>query len=135
MLVSDYFQSVPYDKEMSTIWHSIFGRPMLVPSFLVEHLLKAKERNTDPDIITEFGQDVNDILKEAHIIVASREQEQTDVHNLFLVHNTPGQNKVKYLSLIMSEECPFRCAYCIHFANSKHYYNLEKMMLGGEFEI
>ena len=128
MLVSDYFQSVPYDKEMFTIWHSIFGRPMLVPSFLVEHLLKAKEQNTDPDITTEFGQDVYDALEEAHIIVTSKEQEQTDVHNLFLAHNTPGQNKVKYLSLIMSEECPFRCTYCIHFANSKHYYNPEKMM-------
>lgn len=128
MLVSDYFQSVPYDKELSTIWHSIFGRPMLVPGFLVDHLLNAREQKIDPDIITEFDKEVFDILEEAHIIVSSKKQEEADIHNLFLTHNNRGQNKVKYLSLIMSEECPFRCTYCIHFANSKHYYNPEKMM-------
>lgn len=128
MLVSNYFQHVPYDEESSTIWHSIFGRPMLVPSFLVEQLQKAKEQGTDPNIATEFDQDVYDALKEAHIIVTSKAQEKKDIHNLFLAHNKLDQNKVKYLSLIMSEECPFRCTYCIHFANSKHYYNPEKMM-------
>lgn len=128
MLVSDYFQSVPYDDDMSTIWHSVFGRPMLVPNFLANHLLDTKQQNVDIDIAAEYDQDISDTLEEAHIIVASREQEQADIHNLFLTHNKPDQNKVKYLSLIMSEECPFRCTYCIHFANSKHYYNAEKMM-------
>ncbi len=128
MFVSDFFHTHPYDTERSTIWHSVFGRPMLVPNVLLHCLLVSRENNLDTKISELYGDDVSEILKEAHIIIDSKEQEQNDIQKLFESHNEPGKNKVKYLSLIMSEECPFRCTYCIHFANSKHYYNPEKMM-------
>ena len=128
MLVSDYLQSVPYENELSIIWHSVFGRPMLVSRELVDHLQHTRDIGISPNVAKVFGQDTSDTLKEAHIIITSKKQEKQDIDNLFLTHNKPERSKVKYLSLIMSEECPFRCTYCIHFANSKHYYNSEKMM-------
>lgn len=128
MFVSDYFHAHPYNDDHSTIWHSIFGRPMLVPVILVNHLFNNRESNLDPRIAEVYGDEVYGILKEAHIIIDSKEQEQKDIRDLFEIHNQANRSKVKYLSLIMSEECPFRCTYCIHFANSRHYYNPEKMM-------
>lgn len=128
MLVSNYFHLIQYDDENSTIWHSVFGRPMLVPNILSDHLMNSRNNNADPEITKNFDEEVLDALLESHIVIDSKEQEQEDIETLFRTHNKPGSNKVKYLSLIMSEECPFRCKYCIHFANSKHYYNPEKMM-------
>ncbi len=128
MLVSNYTQVFSHDDESSAIWHSVFGRPMLVPNILSDHLLNNRSKGLDPEIEQNFGKEVLDTLAEAHIIIDSKEQEQKDIDDLFDRHNPAGANKVKFLSLIMSEECPFRCTYCIHFASSKHYYNEEKMM-------
>ena len=128
MLVSRYIQSSQHDNEYSAIWHSVFGRPMFVSNAFAKYLLKSRSKNKDPEIEAIFGKEAFDTLVEAHIIIWSEEQEQKDIDNLFFCHNKMGKNKVKYLSLIMCEECPFRCTYCIHFANSKHYYSKEKMM-------
>lgn len=128
MFVSEYLHTHSYGDERSTIWHSVFGRPMLIPDVLVNHLLNSRNDNLDPKIAELYDGEVFETLREAHVIIDSKEQEQADIQELFKTHNQPGKSKVKALSLIMSEECPFRCKYCIHFANSKHYYNPEKMM-------
>lgn len=151
--VSRYLKTIPYDEETSIIWHSIFGRPMLVSNFLVENLV-----GTPPgqlfDSVKVFGQYKKDCLGcvqitdhlvkqtiddlvDAHILnfaYDAMDPEKADVEELFCKHNPQcvrdnnGTSKVRSLSLIMSEECQFRCKYCIHFANSKHYYNPEKFM-------
>ena len=128
MIVSDYMQAIPYDENLSIVWHSVFGRPMLISNNLLNHLRFKRKQHQDPEITKRFNEDTLETLLESHLVVSSRAQEESDIHNLFITHNQKGQNKVKYLSLIMSEECPFRCTYCIHFANAKHYYNPEKMM-------
>ena len=100
---------------------------MLVPNELVEFLAHHQILNIEIGE-SDLDDETYDTLVEAHILVLSHEQEEKDIKDLYLIHNKPGASKVKSLSLIMSEECPFRCTYCIHFANSKHYYNPEKMM-------
>ena len=128
MVVSDYMQSIPYEDNTSIVWHSVFGRPMLISNNLLNHLESKRRRQQDPEITKRFDKNALRILMESHLVVISKTQEESDIYDLFAIHNNKNHNKVKYLSLIMSEECPFRCTYCIHFANSKHYYNPEKMM-------
>lgn len=131
MLVSKYTQYLPQDDDTTVIWHSVFGRVMQIPSQLADYL-KSSQGLSSHDFAKSFGKETLAILREAHIIVSSAKQERADIDDLFFKHNQERKSKVKYLSLIMSDECPFRCVYCIHFANSKHYYNQEKMM---SFEI
>lgn len=136
--VSKYFQAIDYDDESNAIWHSIFGRPMLCSKQLSKRLLRiANSESRFIDLCEFFGSDfgidenIEEIisdLREAHIINATEEQENEDLRELYDIHNPTGANKVRYLSLIMSEECNFRCKYCIHFANSKHQYNPTKFM-------
>lgn len=131
MLVSKYTQYLPQSDGSIVIWHSVFGRVMQLPDQLADYLKNSRIVDSN-DFIENFGEDAFKILADAHILINSSEEEQIDIDNLFVKHNPKHKSKVKALSLIMSEECPFRCVYCIHFANSKHYYNKEKMMT---FEI
>lgn len=131
MLVSKYTQYLPQIDGSTVVWHSVFGRVMQLPDQLADYLMDTCSFN-NLDFTETFGEDALTVLSDAHILIHSIEQEQADINNLFVKHNPQHKSKVKALSLIMSEECPFRCVYCIHFANSKHYYNKEKMMT---FEI
>ena len=127
MLVSKYTQYLPQEDDTTVIWHSVFGRVMQLQDELADYLRDTEDFD-EYDFIETFDEDTFTILADAHILIDSVEQEQTDIDSLFIKHNPEHTSKVKFLSLIMSEECPFRCVYCIHFANSKHYYNKEKMM-------
>ena len=132
--VSRFMQSISYDDDFSIIWHALYGNPMVVSKSLAESLESIKnsaaimEYKDDPD-----SAEYKKALKSAHILIRHPVEDDTAMNELYRLHNRKqGEisfpNKAKYLSLIMSEECPFRCKYCIHFANSKHYYNQEKMM-------
>ncbi len=131
MLVSKYTQYLSLNDDSTVIWHSVFGCAMQIPDRLTCYLKDSHSFN-DYDFIEVFGEGAFEALVDARILIYSAEQEQADIDTLFTKHNPRNKSKIKYLSLIMSEECPFRCVYCIHFANSKHYYNKEKMMT---FEI
>lgn len=143
-MISRYFQGIAYDEDRSIIWHSVFGRPTLVTNNLVKILSRyAKNRNRF-DLEDLFGigclknKQTASIIKnlaDAHILLMSYnpfvsydEQETLDIQNIFIMHNLSQKRKVKSLSLIMSEECNFRCWYCNQFASSRHYYDDEKMM-------
>lgn len=116
----------------------IFWTPLLCPKRLAIKIARiANSENRLIDLPDFFGGDFksnSDIdgiisdLREAHIFNNSEQQENMDIDALHEKHNPVGVNKVRYLSLIMSEECNFRCRYCIHFANSKHQYNPAKFM-------
>lgn len=127
MVVSKYVYFLSKDKKPTVIWHSIYGRVMQIPKDLAIYLKEAKEFNKE-NFTKTFDIESYDFLKKNHILIESAKEDDNCLKKLFEVHNVHKVNKVKYLSLIMSEECPFRCSYCIHFANSKHYYNKEKMM-------
>lgn len=139
--VSRFFQSIPYDINSSIIWHSIFGRPMLVGRGFADFLRKHSEDSTFFTYDEFFGKgfekdeaiiDAIDSLSEAHILLNTRDildsKEKKDIDSLHSKYDLYCVNKIENLSLIMSEECPFRCKYCIHFANSEHQHNPEKMM-------
>ena len=129
MLVSKYTQFSKHDNDTTAIWHSVFGRPMLVPNILAEHLIRCRLKRKDPEIIENFGEEILETLSEAHIVINSVDEENNDIERLHSKHDSLyNKSKIKYLSLIMCEECPFRCKYCIHFANAEHRYNKEKMM-------
>lgn len=129
MFVSRYTQHLRQDDDTVVIWHSIFGRVMQVPDQFASFLEETDSNEINHEEFEDlFGEEAWDTLVEAHILIDSVDQEQADIDSLFTKHNPMRKSKVKALSLIMSEECPFRCVYCIHFANSGHYYNKEKMM-------
>lgn len=117
LTVSRYVHTLDYDDEHLIIWHSIFGRPMLISRDWRE---KFENDELDEDCIFK--------LRQAYFIKDRFEDEDRGVRDLFLTHNSDGCDKVKYLSLIMSEACNFRCKYCIHFANSEHQHNSEQLM-------
>lgn len=138
MIISRYVNFSEQDEEMSYIWHSIFGNPIMASKKLAD-FLKRKQGGIDKEIsITEMTdlfeintQDALEILQQLrddHFVVGSKFIERSEISQLFEIHNQPGRNKVKYLSLIMSEECNFRCKYCIHFSNSNHAFDKEKFM-------
>ena len=138
MIISRYVNISDQDEDVSYIWHSVFGNPTMVSKKLAD-FLKRKQGTMEKEIsITEmtdlFGIDAQDALetiqqlRDDHFIIDSESIEQSKFSNLFETHNQSGRNKVKYLSLIMSEECNFRCKYCIHFSNSNHAFDKEKFM-------
>ena len=143
-MVSRYFQSIAYDKNSSIIWHSIFGRPTLVTNELAKTLSKYINDRHRFDLEDLFGigctrnkRTANLIrnLADAHILlmnydpfVSYDEQEALDIQNIFIMHNFSQKCKIKSLSLVVSEECNFRCQYCKRFADSRHSYGEEKIM-------
>lgn len=133
--VSQYLQTIPYDEDTSIVWHSIFGNPTLLSNILVDILEKA---SSDTDVSTIINQEISDgdttsakaieTLESLHFLITSPEDEKEKIRMLYQKHNQTPVNKVKNLSLIMSEECQFRCKYCIHFANSRHNCTSSKLM-------
>lgn len=137
MIVSRYIHSLRLDANCSVMWHSVFGRPIVYPEDFAKYLLEAQQQTTEFDCLAmnkkfdlddEYAASLISELIDAYVLVDSDEKEEQEINALFVKHNKPNANKVKSLSLIMSEECNFRCKYCIHFANSNHRYNPEKFM-------
>lgn len=141
IIASRYMQSIPYDESSSIIWHSIFGRPMLISNEIAEILSKYSENQEcfnindlfSPDYDKDEIKEATQLLCKANILLPGNTtsegyNEDYYIEKIFEKHNVSAGNKIKNLSLIMSEECPFRCKYCIHFANSNHQYNPEKKM-------
>ena len=88
LFVSKYYQSIPYDDESAIIWHSIFGRPMLVSNELVTALKKG----APVDIKKVFGNTYKksstvkkavDALTNAHILIGSEQLEEMEIKRLF----------------------------------------------------
>ena len=136
MFVSQYLQAIPYGDDFYIIWHAVFGCPTLCLHDLVDKLLAAKARRSKVDPWSLMSDDwpaadkaaaIDDLVK-MHILIDSRSQGFADMYDLHLNYDRAGANKVRYLSLIMSEECNFRCRYCIHFANAAHQFNPAKLM-------
>lgn len=123
--VKSPFLQVVQNGDRAVIWHSLFGYPNIVtgetlrfldlfrtPQTLCSQMRKGEEFDEEElQVIEELfrrsflvspGVDERAILKER---MRARE---ADILNGSLV---------KYLELIMSEECNFRCTYCIHFKN------------------
>ena len=127
MLISKFVNFLSKDKIDTVIWHSLYGRVMQIPDDLAIFLRRRGKFNLN-EFVDIFDKETLDFLIDNHIIIKSKKDDNDCLEKLFNIHNPQNRSKIKYLSLIMSEECPFRCTYCIHFANSKHYYSKEKMM-------
>ena len=129
--ISRYLQSINIDRAQAAIWHSIFGQPMCCPVKLASELKKLvlhNHREVDEaklfSLMSDCGlddiQEVVSDLRNAHLINETDLDERLQIQSIHKEHDWIGRNKVKYLSLIMSEDCNFRCRYCIHFANARH---------------
>lgn len=138
-MISRYFQAIPYDEGSAIIWHSIFGRPMLATKTQADFLQAHTSRSFGYEELFGDGYEKDKAavdaivaLSKARIMLTEWEvltgKEGRYICDLHREYDLSSGNKIKYLSLIMSEECNFRCKYCIHFANAEHQHNPTKMM-------
>ena len=67
MIVSDYMQSIPYEDNLSIVWHSVFGRPMLISNNLLNHLKFKRRQHQDPEITKRFDENALNTLLESHL--------------------------------------------------------------------
>ncbi|HVX58108.1 MAG TPA: radical SAM protein [Candidatus Saccharimonadales bacterium] len=116
------FVQVVQEGESAIIWHSLFGHPKVVTTDVVEFLDGFSEPSTLREQLGEVSADEAEALSElvegfflvppdfsdrAFLEARMRERE---------AGITDG-SRIDFLELIMSEECNFRCTYCIHFNN------------------
>lgn len=105
------------------VWHSLFGRPQIVPTETLGFIDLFSEPST---MRTQLGDNLTDedinvlaeLLRcrflipehfdERKFLASKMMERESEIANGSLIDN---------LSLIMSEECNFRCDYCIHFKN------------------
>ena len=117
------FVQVVRDGDFAVIWHSLFGYPKVVSAETLQFLELFSEPATIhsqlDDELTEENQEAIEELLRCYFLVP----EDFDDRD-FLKERMREREKgivsgslIDYLELIMSEECNFRCTYCIHFNN------------------
>ncbi len=121
--VKSPFVQVVQDGESAVIWHSLFGYPKIVSIGTLE-LLELFSKPTTihlqlGDELTEEDQEAIEELMRCYFLVSNNFDERA-----FLGKHMQEREKeiisgslIDYLELIMSEECNFRCTYCIYFNN------------------
>lgn len=122
---SNFIQTVQY-RNFSFIWHSLFGNLKIVPNKIVvlldkfrapKYLDEILSNETDIEIMTI----IEELLNYFYLIPVGFDE------RAFLTSKTTEReikitngSLIEYLGLIMSEDCNFRCIYCIHFSNLKN---------------
>jgi len=123
MVKSQFVQIIRYcDK--AVVWHSLFGYPKIVSEDTLELLDIFSTPHSIGTFLDEYdigenGEEVIHDLIESYYIVPKDFDERT-----FLAKITQEREQVIVeggligkLELTMTEECNFRCAYCVHFGN------------------
>lgn len=131
-IISPYTQFLPYDETRTIIWHAIYGHPMLVKKSLADRLKADIENELEVPVDQLLGEDgtreTREALWRANILGQIHFHGDGKIPEILSMNNDPEKCKVRALSLIMSEDCPYRCKYCIHFANAEHAYSGPKLM-------
>lgn len=123
ILVKSKFLQIVQNTNTAVIWHSLFGFPQIVSNETIEFIngflepITVRSKLGDKPTAEEMDV-VNNILNcyflipknfdEREYLTEIIEEREKDIVSGSLIDN---------LSLIMSEECNFRCVYCIHFNN------------------
>ena len=123
-LIKSNFLQIVKDDHQIIIWHSLFGKPKIITGTTLDFVnLFIKPRS------------LNSVLSEYKIDNQSRDTIRQLIIDYFLIpvgfnerellmqrvneckNNIISGSRIKYLELIVSEKCNYRCTYCIHFNN------------------
>lgn len=121
--VKSPFMQVVREGDSAVIWHSLFGNPKVVSVETIDFL---NEFSIPTRLLVALGQYISNIdigaieeLINGYFIVPDRFDEREFLNEKMREREQEIINgsRINYLELIMSEECNFRCVYCIHFNN------------------
>lgn len=122
---SEFIQTVQQGNIMF-IWHSLFGNLKIVPKKILTLLNKFRDPKCLNEILTskaniEAKTTVEELLNSFYIIPHGFNERAFLADKMIERENkiTNG-SLIDYLGLIVSEDCNFRCNYCIHFSNLKN---------------
>lgn len=137
-LIKSQFVQVVRDGDKAVIWHSLFGNPKIVSEETTTLLDIFSRPRQIYSVLGEYdvgenGEEYIQDLTASYYIIPKNFDERK-----FLAKHVQKREKsisdgslINYLELIMSEECNFRCTYCIHFNNletSSRIKNPKKLM-------
>lgn len=141
LIKSQFLQTVENNGE-AVIWHSLFGKPKIISIEMLEFIKIFSIPRTLVSIYEEYELNNNETTYLEEMIVDYFLISKGFDERLLLSDRIQKREQtitngslINYLSLIMSEECNFRCIYCIHFNNlatSRRIKNTKKFM---RFEI
>lgn len=130
------------DNGRAVIWHSLFGKPKIVSKDTLKFLnIFTMPRSLNSMFSEyEFEDDnklsIEELIKDYYLVPKGFNE------RIFLVEKMKTHEKsitdsslIDYLELIVSEECNFRCKYCIHFNNLKTSDRLKNQKKFMSFEV
>ncbi|KKT17001.1 MAG: arylsulfatase regulator (Fe-S oxidoreductase), partial [Parcubacteria group bacterium GW2011_GWC1_43_61] len=141
LIKSQFLQTVENNSE-AVIWHSLFGRPKIVSVQMLEFIRIFAIPQTLNLVYEEYEFDNNEMayLKEMivdYFLIPKGFDERSLLSKRMQKREQTITNGslINYLSLIVSEGCNFRCAYCIHFNNLETSHRIKNSKKFMQFEI
>lgn len=119
---SPYIQIVK-GGNLAVIWHSLFGYPKIISietfDFLEGFSFPNTIRSQFNDDLTEEDRKAIEELVSCYFLVPEDFNDRAFLKKNMRTREAEiiSGSLIDYLELIMSEECNFRCTYCIHFNN------------------
>ena len=137
---SQFIQKVE-SGDLAIVWHSLFGKPKFVSDGILKLLNFFSKPRTFGSFFSGYRLNKNDkshiyclntLIKNYYLVPEGHDErtllkERQEKYRRYINNGS----LVKYLELIISEECNFRCTFCIHFNNlttSNRLKNHRKMM-------
>lgn len=111
--LSHYTQIVDCGKDLYVAYHSLFGMPIIIDK-IARSVFKDYESpreqhpENDPRLSPELAEQLSYLIVEDDFDDRKLLQDRLDMNSQVLERG----ERVKYLSLITSESCNFRCSYC-----------------------
>jgi len=111
------------DGDSAAVWHSLFGYPKVVPAETLEFVESFSASKTIRsrlgDELTYENQEAIEELLRCYFLVPEDLDERAFLEERMREREAEimSGSLIDYLELIISEECNFRCTYCIHFNN------------------
>lgn len=126
VLIKSQFVQVIRNRDKAVIWHSLFGNPKIVSGETITLLNIFSNPRSLYSVLNEYDVGKNGEEAIQDLVVSNYLIPKDFDERKFLAKRMQEREKsiidgslIDYLELIMSEECNFRCTYCIHFNNLK----------------
>jgi uncharacterized protein len=121
LVKSDFAQRICGGEE-AIIWHSLFGKPKRVSLDTLELIDFFSQPQTVASLKAEYdaGKEVDDVIRElteGYILISPGFNERRFLEAISQEREAAllGGGLVRRLDLKITEECNFRCRYCVHF--------------------